>query len=187
MNSRIDTNNKTEWIWKEFYAKLKRFIIKHVSNLDAAEDILQMVFIKIYGHLDTLKDEKKLQNWIYTVTRHAIIDYYRSLKPIVRLPETLSTPQNSFNDGEGDIDRIVKSLVNNLPDKYREALVLTEYQGLTQKEMAQNLRISVSGAKSRVQRGRKKLKNMLLERYPHELNQWGISVDSYPKCRCRFE
>ena len=183
-----DLNTKTERIWKEFYAKLKRFIIKHVSNVDTAEDILQKVFIKIHSHIDTLKEEKKLQNWIYKVTRNAIIDYYRSQKPIAKLPETLSaTPDPVKDETKNELNQCIKNLVNNLPDKHREALILTEYQGLNQKEMAQNLGISLSGAKSRVQRAKRKLKNILLERCQEELGQWGISVDHCPECICCSE
>jgi len=180
-----ELNTTTERIWKEFYAKLKRFIIKHVSNVDTAEDILQKVFIKIYSHLDTLREEKKLQNWIYKVTRNAIIDYYRSQKPRAKLPETLSSLQDSVNvEAKNELNQCIRNLVNNLPHKYKEALIFTEYQGLTQKEMAQNLGISLSGAKSRVQRAKRKLKNILLERCQKELSQWGIPVDYCPECIC---
>ena len=183
-----DLNTKTERIWKEFYAKLERFIIKHVSNVDTAEDILQKVFIKIHSHIDTLREENKLQNWIYKVTRNAIIDYYRSQKPIAKLPETLSAAPDSFEDeAKNELNQCIKNLVDSLPDKYREALILTEYQELTLKETAQNLGISLSGAKSRIQRAKRKLKTILLERCYQELNQWGISVDYYPEYKCCSE
>lgn len=185
MEVNTDMNTKTERIWKEFYAKLKRFIIKHVSNIDAAEDILQKVFIKIHSHLSTLRDENKLQSWVYQVARNSIIDYYRSQKPTVKLPETLPAAQDSARDeAEDEINQCVEALVNSLPDKYREALILTEYRGLTQKEMAENLSISLSAAKSRVQRARNKIKNILLERCHQELDQAGISVNYCPECRC---
>ena len=172
----------------EFYAKLKRFIIKHVSNIDVAEDILQKVFIKIHSHIDTLREEKRLQNWVYKVTRNAIIDYYRSQKPIVELPENLPAPQDSSEDEtKKELNQCIKGIIDRLPDKYREALILTEYQELTLKEMAKNLGISLSGAKSRVQRAKKKLKAILLERCYQELNQWGISGDYCPQHRCYSE
>ena len=179
-----DLNTKTERIWKEFYAKLKWFVIKHVSNVDTAEDILQKVFIKVHSHLDTLREEKKLQNWIYRVTRNAIIDHYRSQKPMAKLPETLPAVQDSAKDeAKNELNQCIKNLVNNLPEKHREALILTEYQGLTRKEMAQNLGISLSGAKSRVQRAKRMLKNILLERCQKELSQAGIFVNYCPDCR----
>ncbi|HAH00091.1 MAG TPA: RNA polymerase subunit sigma-24, partial [Ktedonobacter sp.] len=57
----------------------------------------------------------------------------------------------------------IKTMVDSLPNDYREALYLTEYEGLTQRELADRLGLSFSGAKSRVQRAREKLKVMLLD------------------------
>jgi RNA polymerase sigma-70 factor (ECF subfamily) len=78
-------------------------------------------------------------------------------------------------------------LISTLPAPYRDALVLTEFEGLTQKEMAERLGISLSGAKSRVQRGREQLKRMLLERCQFEFDRLGRIIDCKPRTRhaCR--
>ena len=70
----------TKTIWEEFRDSLKGFISARVQNKDDAEDILQDVFFKIHKKIDTLKDESRLPSWIYQITRHSIIDYYRSTK-----------------------------------------------------------------------------------------------------------
>jgi RNA polymerase sigma-70 factor (ECF subfamily) len=62
-----------------------------------------------------------------------------------------------------DLFPAVRTMVKSLPKQDRQALVLTEFQGLTQKEYGERLGLSFSGAKSRVQRAREKLKQMLLE------------------------
>jgi len=67
---------------------------------------------------------------------------------------------------------------------YREALILTEYQGLTQKELGEKLGISFSGAKSRVQRAREKLKTMLLDCCHFEIDRLGRVIDYQPRCDC---
>ena len=71
----------TERVWETFHVPLQQFIRRRVSDDDAAEDLLQDVFLKIHQHVDTLKDVKKLESWIYRLTRNAIIDYYRSTRP----------------------------------------------------------------------------------------------------------
>jgi DNA-directed RNA polymerase specialized sigma subunit, sigma24 homolog len=64
-------------------------------------------------------------------------------------------------------------MIDRLPEKYRKAIVLTDIERLTQKEMAEKLGLSSSGAKSRVQRSRKKLKEMLLECCHFEFDRSG--------------
>ncbi|HLZ55439.1 MAG TPA: sigma factor-like helix-turn-helix DNA-binding protein, partial [Ktedonosporobacter sp.] len=70
------------------------------------------------------------------------------------------------------------------PDQDRQALVLTEYQGLTQKELGERLGLSFSGAKSRVQRAREKLKQELLACCHFELDRRGHILDYQPRCDC---
>ena len=75
-------------------------------------------------------------------------------------------------------------MVESLPDDYRQALLLTEYEGLTQRELAERLGLSVSGAKSRVQRAREKLKEMLLDCCHFEFDRLGRVIDYQPKYAC---
>ena len=177
-------NNKTEKIWKEFQAKLRQFILKRVSDKDVAEDILQEVFMKIHSHIQTLKDESKLQNWIYQITRNTIIDYYRSRKNITRASEILTVSKSSVDDDINELTDCIRVLVNYLPKVYRQALILTVYQGLTQKDAGEKLGMSLSGAKSRVQRARKKLKAMLLKCCHNQLQRAGITIDYQSECSC---
>jgi len=92
-----------------------------------------------------------------------IVDYYRKKRDTAEfsdLPDEIKTD----NDEEEIINGLVlclKNMIDSLPDKYKQAIMLTELGGLTQKELAQKLGMSISGAKSRVQRGR----NMLREKF----------------------
>ena len=71
----------TEHLWQEFHTPLQQFIRRHVSDEHTAEDVLQDVFLRIHQHMDTLKDVRKLEGWIYQITRNAIIDSYRRSRP----------------------------------------------------------------------------------------------------------
>lgn len=178
----------TESIWTEFNTPLKRFIFKRIANEQWTEDILQDVFVKIHTRMGTLKDEDKLESWLYQIARHAVYDYYRSQKATVDIAETLDlTEEIADNSVEHELAPCIKVMVDSLPDAYRQALILTEYEGLTQKEFGERLGLSFSGAKSRVQRAREKLKGMLLECCHFEFDRRGGIIDYYPRCGCCIE
>lgn len=174
-----------EHVWETFHAPLLRFIQGRVSDPAAAEDILQEVFLKVHGRIATLQDTEKLASWLYQITRNAIADYYRERRPDIGVPETLALePELDEREVERVLALTVKLMLNDLPDIYRAALVLTEYEGLTQKELAERLGISLSGAKSRVQRARQMLKQMLLDCCHFEFDRRGAIIDYQPRCDC---
>jgi RNA polymerase sigma-70 factor (ECF subfamily) len=185
------TNPSLETIWNEFSAKLGQFIRSRVADPASAEDILQEVFVKIQRRLGELRDPARLEGWIYLITRNAIIDHYRRRKPTEEVPETLAA-ETSGPDGDGDseveeLKAAFRRMIFSLPEPYREALVLTELEGLTQQQLASRLGISLSGAKSRVQRARAQLKRMLDECCTFEFDRRGsvIGCDPRPKGGCR--
>ena len=170
-----------ENIWHEFAAKLGQFIRARVADLATAEDILQDVFVKIQARLNQLEDPAKLQGWLYLIARNAIIDHYRTRKETTEVPESLpAEPPENDPEMEG-LKAAFRRMIYSLPEPYRDALVLTEFDGLTQKELAERLGISLSGAKSRVQRGREKLKEMLHECCTFEFDRRGRVIDCAPR------
>jgi RNA polymerase sigma-70 factor, ECF subfamily len=173
----------SEKLWETFNIPLQQFIRRRVRDQHSAEDILQDVFLKIHLRIDTLHSQERIASWIYQITRNAIADYYRSQRPAVDLPETLVAPNDLADD---DLVRellpCVAAMVDALPTAYREALRLTEYQGLSQKALSQRLGISFSGAKSRVQRARAKLKQQLLDCCHFQFDHAGRIIDYQPRC-----
>src|SRR5437667_6598619 len=174
----------TEKVWEDFNTGLKRFILKQVQDEPGAEDILQDVFLKIHSHIGSLKESDKLQSWIYQIARNEIADFYRAHKLTSELTEVAYLPEDPFDDVVGDLLPYVKKLVDDLPPDYRQALILTEYEGLTQRELAERLSISISGAKSRVQRAREKVKLMLLRCCHFEFDHLGRIIDYESNCDC---
>jgi len=175
----------TEGAWDAFHTQLEHFILKHTRDQVIAEDILQDTFLKMHAHIDTLKDEKKLQSWLYQIARHTIYDYYRSQVHPLTLPEKFDLPEEpTLEDVEQTLLPALKEMVDHLPEPYREAIILTEYNGLTQKELAARLNLSLSGAKSRVQRARARLKQMLLECCHFEFDRRGKIINYYPRDDC---
>ena len=97
------------------------------------------------------------------------------------LPETITSLENSDNKHGVDVLPCIEAMVHRLPEKYRQAVILTTYEGFTQKEMGEKLGLSLSGAKSRSQRAREKLKDMLMECCHFELDRFGKIIDYEPK------
>ena len=178
----------TEQAWEAFHTPLHQFIRRRVADEAEAEDLLQEVFLKIHQHGESLRDTRRLESWIYQITRNLIVDYYRSrhqtmasldATSVLDLPEDLPD-----DDIVSELLPCVRAIVLALPDQDRQALILTQYQGLTQKELAERLGLSFSGAKSRVQRAREKLKQELLACCHFEVDRRGHILDYQPRCDC---
>lgn len=163
----------TSYFWTEHKARLRNYIAKHVRERDAVDDILQDVFIKAHTSLHTVKSHGSLAAWLYRIAANAIADHYRMQKPSEEISDELAAPE-SEPDYVGDLAACLQPLINDLPETYRAALVLSEIEGLPQKEVAERLGLSLSGAKSRVQRGREKLRQNLSECCDIETGKNGI-------------
>jgi RNA polymerase sigma-70 factor (ECF subfamily) len=171
----------TEKIWKEYHDNLRRFIQMRVSDKSVADDVLQEVFVKIHSGLNTLKDDARLQSWLYQVTRNTIVDYYRSPRPTEELPENVYFSETEDGKVLSELAHCMRPMIDVLPEPYRQAIILSEIEGLTQKQISERLGLSLSGAKSRVQRGRLKLKEMLLDCCHFEFDRRGGVVEFNPK------
>jgi RNA polymerase sigma-70 factor, ECF subfamily len=174
-----------EAIWNEYCCRLLAFLRGRVSDEAEAEDLLQEVFIRIHHHLCCLPSPEKLDSWIYQIARNLVIDHYRRRRPTVELPDDLPAEVESGEaDPQDELALSIREFVGKLPEKYREALLLTEYQGLSQVELARRLGLSVSAAKSRVQRAREKIRDMILSCCHVELDRRGQVIDYYERCCC---
>jgi RNA polymerase sigma-70 factor (ECF subfamily) len=182
-----------ENIWDEFSIPLKRYIKRRISNEQDADDILQTIFVKLLTNLSSLKDTNKLHSWVYTITRNAINDYYKSQKQLLNIDDYFDEIQmEENNDGtvNDEIAEGLKCMIQCLPEKYKEAIILTEFQNLTQNELAERMGLSLSGAKSRVQRARKHLKEMMLSCCDFDKDHRGNIIDYKRKsetfdCSCK--
>jgi RNA polymerase sigma-70 factor (ECF subfamily) len=174
-----------ELLWDQYCCRLLAFIRRRVANDADAEDILQEVFIRVHRSLCCSSEWNKPESWIYRVTRNLIIDYYRRRRDWAEIPEDL-IEEADFDEleAEAGLALSLRETIDALPEPYRQALILTEYQGLSQKELAEKLGLSFSGAKSRIQRARLKLRDLLLACCHFELDRRGGIIDYYQRCCC---
>ena len=182
-----------EQIWKDFSKGLRAFIAGRVSNDSNVDDILQDVFVKIHMNIDSLEDDTKIRSWIFQIARITVIDYYRKQKngpgyidaiPIEDTADDSPMYEMLEESPAREIASGLRGMVDELPEKYSQALYLVEFQGLSQVELAKRLGISVSGAKSRVQRGRQMIKDSLMNCCHFEFDRYGTIIDYYPVCCC---
>ena len=153
-----------EEIWREYQEALRAFVRRRVADEAAADDILQEVFLKMNSGLAALRDGTKLKSWLYRTTRNAVLDHYRSLKPVMEVPEWLAVPEPDPGEtARQELARCLLQMIRQLPEKYLKSVILSELEGLPQRKVAELQSISISGAKSRIQRGRALLRDMLSE------------------------
>jgi len=161
-------------MWQNIHAGLRAFIAKRVGNETEVDDIEQDVWLKMQRGLDGLKDQNRLISWIYQIARHAIIDHYRApgrrrempagLAADLEAHQSLSSRAAASEDSgrlRTELAGCLRPMIEQLSEDYRQAVTLVDLEGLTQKEAAIQLGLSLSGMKSRVQRGRRQLKEML--------------------------
>lgn len=172
-----------ESLWRDYRTQLFRFVLKRVSDEATAEDIVHDVLVRAYDRRDTLRDAGKFESWLYRITRNAVIDHYRMRRPTEPLPADLTTDATA-GDARSELAACTTPLLDALPPHYRDALVLTELQGLTQRDAAIRLGLSLSGAKSRVQRARRMLEAKLLDCCRLEFDNRGGIIDYESRTGC---
>ncbi|MBI5443730.1 MAG: RNA polymerase sigma factor SigZ [Deltaproteobacteria bacterium] len=166
-------------VWREYHDELRGFVAKRVNDPAVADDIVQDVFLRVLEKRDSLRSGEKLRGWLYRIARNAIVDHYRARRPQEELPDSLAAAAEEEDEerARNDIGRCLAPMVSHLPAGYREAVVLSELEGKSQKEVAALQGLSLSGAKSRVQRGRALLRDMILECCRVEFDGRGRAID----------
>jgi RNA polymerase sigma-70 factor, ECF subfamily len=172
-----------ERIWNQHAEQLRGFIHRRIPDASVVDDVLQEVFVKIHTRIASLRDETRLQSWLYEITRNTIVDHFRSQKPEQELPEALDLPEPNETHVLEELSECVRPLMDALPEKYRLPLILSELEGLPQKEVAERLRLSLSATKSRVQRGRDRVKDLFTECCHFKLDHAGRVMDYQPTGR----
>lgn len=168
--------------WVKTQKELRMFVYKKVKDKAIAEDIVQDVFLKVYKSIETLKESEKITGWIFQITRNVIIDHFRKQTRSIEL-HNLDWESSESNYNEC-VSYCLTDMLKNLPEKYREAIELTEFQNLSQTQLAERLQISYSGAKSRVQRARQLLRQKMDEAYNIQVDPYGNAIVCKDRLPC---
>ncbi len=143
---------------------LCRYMLK---NREDAQDAAQDVFLKAYRRLKDFRPESSIYTWIYRIAITTCLDYRRkSRREVFRsepltedLPSCDPSPEKLYESGE--ISDSMTSVLQKLPEKLRAAIVLREIEELSYEEIAEVLHTSAGTVKSRISRGRERLRRLL--------------------------
>jgi RNA polymerase sigma-70 factor (ECF subfamily) len=172
-------------IHSQFHNILRNYIVARVNNRDDAADILQEVFIKIASNLHSLTGDEKLKSWIFTITKNAIIDYYRKNATNRTTSMTENTMDNMHIETDFDatkgLEKCLEGFIQRLPEEYRDIIIDSEIKGIKQKDLIEKYNLAYPSVRSRVQRGRSRLKDMLLACCKVELDSRGSVLEVIPQ------
>jgi len=176
------SKTSTNAVWTQLSADLWRFIRLRVPDDHAADDLLQETFVRIHRHLDKLSATDRLAAWVYKIARNVIVDHYRKTSvQEVSLPDDAAQSEDFTSTLRARAGEWMDEMIGQLPPKYREAVQLAELEGLTQQQIADRLGLSLPGAKSRVQRGRAMLREVLDGCCHFQFDRRGNLVDCDPR------
>lgn len=165
-----------EMAWREYSDKLLSYILNKINSTEDAEDVLAEVFLKLAKQTELTRIPHKLPNWLYRTTRNSIIDYYRTKKPFDPLPDNLIQNTPSV-ETMAVLSRCLMPIIDELPQLYRLPIIKSEIEEKTMKQVSEELGLSLPAVKSRILRGRKKLKQAMSRRCTFYYDEEGQLTD----------
>jgi RNA polymerase sigma-70 factor (ECF subfamily) len=172
----------TEYDFSTIYDNYYQKIIQYLSRISGpreAEDLAQEVFDKISRKLTGFKEKSKISTWIYRIATNTAIDRSRSAAAkhaTEHIPMENGAdydPQGGLEDRkppstdqlviQKEMNECINEYIDTLPTDYKTVIILSEQEGLSNKEIAEILDISLDNVKIRLHRARAKLKAILNE------------------------
>jgi RNA polymerase sigma-70 factor (ECF subfamily) len=173
--------------WRRLRADVGELVGRRVAGADV-DDVVQEVLLRVWRHGGDLREDERFAGWLSRVVLSAAMDQLRSRQrhPLARYEVGDSVAESEgMQDGGGEakalIAAVLRPFVDALPVAYREAIALSELEGLPYAEIGGRLGITVSGVKSRIQRGRLQLKEMLHRCCKIALDARGAPVSCDPR------
>lgn len=157
-------------LWAEFAPPLRGFLARRVPPGVDADDIVQEVFLRVIRHAGSLRSTDRPEAWLFQIARNALRDSLRARlrrdgrNDAIEGDDDLPAEPDAAAEraAEAELAPCLTSMVDRLPEPYRTAITLTTLEGISQADAARQLGISNSGMKSRVQRGRDRLRETLV-------------------------
>lgn len=173
--------------WTDVAARLRPFVAHRVPPSDI-DDVVQDVLVRMHRGLPDLRDDDRFSAWMFQVARNAIAEKGRNnARAPVDADDLDETPAPPASDDDRNaataLAGCVSLFVAQLASPYREAITLVELEGKTAKEAAETVGISVSGMKSRVQRGRAQLRELFEQCCEIAVDVRGKPTDFTPRAQ----
>ncbi len=170
-----------EELSERYGAKIYGLALRLMRNTQDAEEVLQDVFVTLYRKIDTFEGKSSFSSWLYRITFNAALMRLRKRREPQSLTLEDALPQINSSIAQGLVEQVdteksawrgqlmvaLENAVQKLPDEYRLVFVLKDVDGLTSREVAEILKISVPAVKSRLHRSRLMMRRRLKKIY-HE-------------------
>ncbi len=147
------------------YQEILHYVAWQVGNVEDAKDLTQTIFLKAYRAFRDFRGDASVRTWLFTIARNTLRDFFRRKRPAVSLEahmEYHGEPATSPIELPARVARLRHALPR-LPQEFREVLTMFYFEGLSIQEIAQQLGIPAGTVKSRLNRARRKLRDMILE------------------------
>ncbi|MEO6709239.1 MAG: sigma-70 family RNA polymerase sigma factor [Planctomycetota bacterium] len=153
----------SEQLWLEMREKLTAFFRRREFNEHAVEDLVAETFLRVHEGLDSLREEERIEAWVFRVARNVLADHLRRGTGVaLEVPELVASSEPGKQNFNEEVSSwLLAYLAQELAPDQREAVELADVQGLTHPAIAERLRLSLSATKSRVQRGRARLRDLV--------------------------
>jgi RNA polymerase sigma-70 factor (ECF subfamily) len=156
-----------EMLYKHYYGYVMGICLRYTNNRDEAAEILNDGFLKVFQKIDQYEPGKAFRAWLRRVVVNTAIDHYRRNRKHANQTELKEARQEEHAANPLDqlsAEEILK-LVQQLPDIYRLAFNLYEIEGYSHEEISEQLQIPVGTSKSNLSRAKKRLRELLTEKF----------------------
>ena len=147
-------------------------IYRYIGNRDDVEDLAQEIFLKVWRNAKKFKGKSKFSTWLYRIVVNHCINYQRKHKrkhvSLDELTDKGITPESMKVTPDWEQKRrveLVRNAVSELPERQRMALVLSQFEGRSYREVAEIMKVSLSAVESLIFRGRSSLREKLADVY----------------------
>jgi len=173
------TNNERafEILVQRYKNPLTNFVFRFLGDYDACTDVVQETMIKVYRYKDNYSTVAKFSTWIYTIAGNLARTEYRrrkrrsflSISDYGEEEKTFDIPDESYRPDvmtdSGIKDKIIQDALLKVKEVFREVVILRDIQGLSYEEISEITGLNEGTVKSRINRGRAKLQELLKDIY----------------------
>jgi RNA polymerase sigma-70 factor (ECF subfamily) len=166
--------------WNLHAPELRGWARHRLGSADDAEDLLQDLFLKALRQGQGLCSVHNARAWLFEVARNTLADRLRVARHTVALPEDLASPQEAL-EAVDSLTGCLPRVLSELSPEDREAITLCDLQGLSQADYAAARGLSLSAAKSRIQRARQRMKQHMTLACQVQTDAAGHVLDFVPR------
>ena len=165
--------------------KVRNTCFRYVNNVDDADDIAQDVFVQVYESMGNFREESQISTWVYRIAVNKSLDFLRSKKrkkrfgqltslfrsteegdEIIEIP-SYRNPEQELEDKERK--EVLDWAISKLPDNQKTAIILSKYEGFSNKEITEIMNMSLSAVEALIHRAKKNLEKQLHDYFEKHL------------------